>query len=288
MSQAIALNSRPNVCQRIQDSVESLRHGKKAMILTALTVVASVAAPIFAALLIAGWTAAAAPTIIFSAVVVASSLLFGSKLFKNYMPDLCKMIIGFMRGQPVIQPNGAWKGERVAHAHFFDKPLSQELCKFFQEERADGVADFGCGTGEYVKLLRGSGIRSDGFDGNPDTPAISKNTCQVQDLGVPFRSPAGYDWVMSLEVGEHLPKELESVFIDNLMANARKGVVLSWAKKGQGGHGHVNEQNNDYIKRIFQQKGWVNDLAAEKRLRCASYPIYFWYYDTVMVFRKPA
>ena len=58
-----------------------------------------------------------------------------------------------------------------------------------------------------------------------------------------------------------------------------------WAVKGQGGTGHFNEQNNDYIKRIFAQLGWYNDLEAENQLR--EQATVSWFKNTVMVFRPP-
>ena len=76
-----------------------------------------------------------------------------------------------------------------------------------------------------------------------------------------------YDWVISLEVGEHIPKEYENIFIENLHKNNIRGIVLSWAIKGQGGDGHVNEQDNYYIKNIFQDLCYENDLEAENTLR---------------------
>ncbi len=282
MSAIEATRENSAFCECLKENIESLNHGKKAMILTAVTIVALAALAISVLLL-------SVPLFLtFSVVVLTSTLILGPKVFTSYIPDLCKMIIGFAKGQPKIEADGTWKGEHVKHAHFFDHQLCQELSHFFAEEGARSVADFGCGTGEYVQEIRKvNQIDFDGFDGNPDTPALSNGTCQVQNLAVPFQLPRRYDWVMSLETGEHLPKEYETIFIDNLIAHADQGIVLSWAKKGQGGHGHVNEQNNDYIKAIFQQKGWVNDVAAENRLRNASYPIYFWFHDTIMVFRKP-
>lgn len=56
---------------------------------------------------------------------------------------------------------------------------------------------------------------------------------------------ARYDWVLSLEVAEHLPRSMEPVFVFNLDRHAKEGVVLSWARKGQGGSHHVNEQNGE-------------------------------------------
>ena len=75
------------------------------------------------------------------------------------------------------------------------------------------------------------------------------------------------DWILSLEVGEHIPKEFESAFIQNLTRNAKKGIIISWAIKGQGGYGHFNEQNNKYIKNLLYKFGFINDLKTEKKLR---------------------
>ena len=105
------------------------------------------------------------------------------------------------------------------------------------------------------------------------------------DLAVPVDLGKQYDWVLSLEVGEHIPKEYEAEFIANLDRHAREGVILSWAVKGQGGHGHVNNQDNDYLKAIFEDYGYINDLVAEEALRDASTTP--WFPNTLMVFRKP-
>jgi hypothetical protein len=48
-------------------------------------------------------------------------------------------------------------------------------------------------------------------------------------------------------VAEHIPPEYESIFIENLISCNRKGIILSWAIPGQGGHGHFNEKPNDYV-----------------------------------------
>ena len=90
---------------------------------------------------------------------------------------------------------------------------------------------------------------------------------------------------MSLEVGEHLPKKYENIFIKNLHDNNKYGIILSWAIKGQPGHGHINCQNNDYIKKIFTDLGYINDVDAEKELRRKS--SLWWFKKTIMVFRKP-
>ena len=87
-----------------------------------------------------------------------------------------------------------------------------------------------------------------------------------------------------MEVGEHLPKEHEDAFMENLHRYNTRGMVLSWAVVGQGGIGHVNEQNNDYVKAKICAKGYVHDMDAEQALRKSSKFSYF--KRTIMVFRK--
>ena len=87
-----------------------------------------------------------------------------------------------------------------------------------------------------------------------------------------------------LPSGEHLPRVHEATFIENLHRHNANGMVLSWALKGQGGTGHVNEQDNDYVKARICAKGYVNDLGAERTLRKAAGLSYF--RNTVMVFRR--
>ena len=83
-----------------------------------------------------------------------------------------------------------------------------------------------------------------------------------------------------------LPAEHEEAFLENLHRHNSCGMVLSWARKGQGGTGHVNEQDNDYVKAKICALGYVNDEATERALRrCASFD---YFAKTVMVFRRCA
>jgi hypothetical protein len=91
--------------------------------------------------------------------------------------------------------------------------------------------------------------------------------------------------VLSLEVAEHLPVQYEDIFINNLDKLNKKGIVLSWALEGQGGDGHVNEKNNNYVKEKFKKLGYLNDVNAENKLRNATTNAW-WFKKTIMVFRK--
>jgi len=183
-----------------------------------------------------------------------------------------------------IHPNGYWEGLEASCQHAYDVSLGVSLTKFFKNENVKSLVDFGCGMGNYVKTFQTNDINAIGFDGNPNTPELTNKLCEVLDLSVPKKFDEPFDWVMSLEVGEHLPSQFEDIFIENLHNNNKHGIILSWAVKGQGGHGHYNEQDNDYIKSKICNLGYINDTTAENILRRDS--TLFWFKNTIMVFRK--
>jgi hypothetical protein len=185
----------------------------------------------------------------------------------------------------MISEHGYWVGEEAKSQHAYDRTLGPALTAFFSRECASGnVVDLGCGMGTYVQHYRSAGINADGFDGNPFTPQLTNNVCGVKDLSIPFEFETPYTWVQSLEVGEHLPPQYEDIFIQNLHKNNKKGILLSWAVKGQGGHGHFNEQNNDYIRGKIEPLGYESDYETERALR--SVASLRWFRNTIMVFRR--
>ena len=185
-----------------------------------------------------------------------------------------------------IHTNGYWEGLEANSQHIYDSSLGSSLTNFFKTENINNLVDFGCGMGKYVKTFQENNINAIGYDGNPNTPELTNNLCKVLDLSVPKKFDEAFDWVMSLEVGEHLPEQFEDIFIENLHNNNKYGIVLSWAVKGQGGHGHFNEQNNDYIKSKICKLGYINDIKSENKLRADS--TLRWFKKTIMVFRKLA
>ncbi len=189
-----------------------------------------------------------------------------------------------LEGKPQIDPHGVWLGNEAALHHRFDPLLALALVNLVKTSDPTSVVDFGCGMGDYVATFKVQGLDVEGYDGNPATPELTCGLGRVQDLCVPFDLEKRYEWVISLEVGEHLPQQYEALFIDNLIRHCAKGIVISWALKGQGGCGHVNEQPNSYIKHLFQERGFVNEIDLENWLRSqASLP---WFKHTLMIFLK--
>ena len=117
---------------------------------------------------------------------------------------------------------GCWVG---TSPHVYDRELSAGLVAFFQDEAPESVVDLGCGHGKYVRHLRENGITCEGYDGNPDTVEMSGGLCGVLDLSEPHEFPTPFEWVLSLEVGEHLPPEYEAEFLANFLANSHPGTA---------------------------------------------------------------
>ena len=183
-----------------------------------------------------------------------------------------------------INENGFWEGLEASSQHVYDASLGNSLVIFLKQKNVKSVVDFGCGMGNYVNTFQKNNINVTGFDGNPNTPELTNNVCKVLDLSKPIVFNEPFDWVISLEVGEHLPSKFEDIFINNLHNNNKHGIILSWAIKGQGGHGHFNEQNNDYIKSKICNLGYINDIESENKLRKDS--SLWWFKNTIMVFTK--
>ena len=181
--------------------------------------------------------------------------------------------------QSQISNKGFWLTNDES-GHCFDSPLAEQLKNLFKYHK---VIDLGCGPGYYTKYFLENDIECEGWDGNPNTPEISNGLCKVADLTQP-QSFQSKNWVLSLEVGEHIPKEYEDVFIKNLVHHATEGVVLSWATPGQPGDGHVNCQSNEYVVALLEKYGFVLDTATTARMREAAE--LWWFQNTVMCFRK--
>lgn len=183
-----------------------------------------------------------------------------------------------------IHPRGYWLTATIEEHHAFDQSLCAELTRFFLQTGGT-VADLGCGPGKYTEAFNAAGVHCDGYDGNPLTSEFTGGRCRQLDLSRESSPETVYDWVLSLEVGEHIPECFELVFLSNLHRHNRSGIVLSWAVPGQGGHGHVNERSNSHVRESVERLGYYSDTALEDRFR-QSVSNCSWFRNTIMVFRR--
>ena len=203
-----------------------------------------------------------------------------------------------------IQDNGGWfytKDFIFKHHVEFDSGFGNAINDFLDGQ---SVIDLGAGIGQlgfYLKNID-SNIEWHGFDGGQNIEEFvgeqvrlltNRNTYVVphmcwMDLStkIDFQSKnLVQDWAISVEVGEHIPKEYESIFFDNLQRASRKGVILTWAKIGQGGLGHYNEQDNPYVIQQMVKRGFVYDLELSLYFRSTA-TTHNWLDNTIMVFWK--
>lgn len=181
-----------------------------------------------------------------------------------------------------ISNKGFWLTDDES-GHCFDLSLATKLKDFFNSVKCNSLLDLGCGPGRYTKYFIDNGIESEGYDGNPNTPIISEGLCKVADL-TQINKFDNKDWVLSLEVGEHIPKEYEAIFIQNLINHSKKGIILSWALPNQPGDGHVNCQSNEYVINLMRSYNYILDVHSTIQLREAAE--LWWFQNTLMVFRK--
>ena len=122
-----------------------------------------------------------------------------------------------------------------------------------------------------------------GYDGAGNVVEFTKGFLQWCDLTTPLALPKA-DWLLFLEVGEHMLHEDEMMLIRNLHAHNTKGLILSWAGVAQGGNGHVNNHSQEYLIKLFEALGYDFDEGASKGIRAAAF--FSWFRQTLFIFRR--
>ena len=142
-----------------------------------------------------------------------------------------------------VTSTGSYCSAGMDNGDAADLGLSAGLAILFEKS---SVLDMGAGYGQYLRCLRhnASVSRTEGYDGQHGIAALSGGWVTQLDLSKPVVL-GEFNWVMSIEVGEHIPHQFENSFILNLVTHAAKGLVLSWAHVGQWGIGHINCRNAD-------------------------------------------
>jgi hypothetical protein len=185
-----------------------------------------------------------------------------------------------------VSTNGGWCSKisgRNSPEHKTDEILLAALSHFLVNKT---VASFGDGPGVYKELILQMGqVKSyDAFDGAPYVKETTNNQVEFLDLSVPIYHLKQFDWVLSLEVAEHIPAQFEHVYIDNLARHAKEGIILSWAKPGQNGHSHINNRDSDYVLARMSDRGFKRDEKASSEFKNSTK--FVWFRDNLNVYRR--
>jgi SAM-dependent methyltransferase len=150
------------------------------------------------------------------------------------------------------------------------------------------VVDVGCGDGTWLAVFRSLGVEDiQGLDGDyidQDLLQVPPEYFKVADLTKPFRLERTFDLVISLEVGEHLPAESATAFVESLTKLAPL-VLFSAAIPGQGGNHHINEQWPDKWAKLFREHNYVPVDFIRKRI-WQSDAVEFWYVQNTLLFAR--
>ena len=134
--------------------------------------------------------------------------------------------------------------------------------------RPHTLMDLGAGVGAYghALLSRDPGLSVRSYDGAGNVEEATRGFVHFADLTAPLNVPRA-DYVLSIEVGEHVPITSELAYIRNIHAHACRGVIISWATQGQVGHGHINCHKASYVVRLFRGLGYVLNASWTRQMR---------------------
>lgn len=137
------------------------------------------------------------------------------------------------------------------------RPLANPPTAFPGSGAPASINDIGAGVGQLGRelLSRVPQARYAGFDGAPNVETVTQGFVRWMDLTLPLHFDRA-DWVVSLEVGEHIRPNFEGVVIRNLHAHNCRGIILSWAKRVQFGLGHVNNHDPSTLEAKFRALGY--------------------------------
>ena len=152
------------------------------------------------------------------------------------------------------------------------------------------MLELGAGCGCYTDYFKWMGFRIHAYD-------VTENILKLTDglVSGPIDlatkqtlKPA--DWVLTLEVGEHIPPQFMDTFLSNVVRHARHGVVMSWARPGQtrpGEPAHPNELSNIRVIAEMKKLGMRFDKKSSGDLRRSAGTFCCpWFKETLMVFKK--
>lgn len=177
-----------------------------------------------------------------------------------------------------------WDIETAKREHQFSQRLAQTLPIYLNKSKP--VYDFGCGKGTYLKHLSSLGFDCTGFEGTEQILSISDyDRIKTVDLSKPMEQITPGN-VICLEVAEHIMPENEDTFLKNITDACDHRLILSWAVKGQGGTGHHNEQNAEYVIPKLLRLGFKFDQLASADLRRNAGRDLWWFQQSIYYFTR--
>lgn len=155
-----------------------------------------------------------------------------------------------------VHYNGDWYSEQSKGSLNSARRIAPIV---FDLIKPKAVLDIGCGVGTWLRVFSDLGAETVlGLDGAyvdrsllqiPDASFVST------DLRSHFVIDRQFDLAICLEVAEHLPLEYCDHLVEQLTKSA-PNILFSAAIPGQRGTDHINEQWQDYWRKLFADRGY--------------------------------
>lgn len=192
-----------------------------------------------------------------------------------------------------MKDTGVWDLSEAKKEHVNEPVLSNILINYFNDKPGP-IIDMGCGKGYYLNEMKKVWPDREliGLEGTPNIEEISYfKPIKQQDLTERFNLSIKGN-VISLEVMEHIPNNLEENYLLNLIDHTEGYLILSCGIPDQKGYGHVNCQSNksviDKIKRLSRESLNPMDYLVATTLEwrvllkdCSSW----WFKSSIMIFK---
>jgi hypothetical protein len=123
-----------------------------------------------------------------------------------------------------------------------------------------------------------------GYDGSPSVEELTNGFISYMDLTKPQTFNKSYDCVMSISVGEVIPKQFEKVYVENVLKPVEDLLVVSWAQKLNRNWVFPNEKSNEEVIAMFEPHGMKLQKDMSRALRVSA--VVPWYKSALMVFTK--
>ena len=169
------------------------------------------------------------------------------------------------------------------------------LDEAFELKIADSFCDVGIKVGHLLYFIKKKYPKIDikGYDyfqwSKEFADKLISEYIDVVDLSKPLKNFKTYNLVNCTEVGEHIPREFEDIFIDNICRLSNDILLLSWSNEKAPQHFNPRERIhivNKILEKGFQE--WpekLHDLKfflKEKNI----HEIFPWWRDNILVFKK--
>lgn len=133
------------------------------------------------------------------------------------------------------------------------------------------VLDVGAGQGQY-KAAMVNHTKWDAYDAALNIELYTRGYVGYLDVCDPFPEewdyPRGWDWIVSIEMAEHIPGHCEENFL-RLLKQANSGIVLSWSAKFIPDV-HGNAKPFPKVVALVEKLGFRRNAEWQDRLRAAA------------------